>query len=192
MTERDLEILDFINLVGICRSSHIKQLFFKDCSKTVLNRRTAKLAEYGEVKRFRCDIFDREYVYYNDKKPNQRILRHDLYVTDLVTELLDSNVEIINLDRNVVVGDIISDAFMTLKYNNLKQHFFVEIQLSGKLSDCADKYNNLNAITEFANVKGINILPKLLIISNLKGEIKPRLKYKLLDCSLSNIDDCIL
>lgn len=192
MTDRDLEVLDFINLVGICRSTHLKELFFKDCSKTVLNRRTAKLAEYGEVKRFRSDLFEREYIYYSDKKPNQRILRHDLVVTDLVSELISNGAEILHLDRNVVIGEVISDAFIIIRKDNLKRAFLVEVQLSGKLTDCTDKYNNLDTIREFAESNGLNTMPKLLIVSNLRGDIKTRLKYIHLDCYLNNIQDCFL
>lgn len=192
MTERDLEVLDFINLIGICRSTHLKELFFKDCSKTVLNRRTAKLAEYGEVKRFRSDLFEREYIYYSDKKPNPRILRHDLYVTDLATKLIKSNIEILTLDRNVVIGNIISDSFIVIRKDNVRRAFLVEVQLSGKLSDCTDKYKDLDIIREFAEIQGLNIMPRLLIISNLKGSIKTKMKYIKLDCDLSNIQDCFL
>lgn len=192
MTERDLELLDFINLVEICRSTHLKELFFKDCSKTVLNRRTAKLAEYGEVKRFRSDLFEREYVYYNDRKPNPRILRHDLVVTDLVVSLINEGAEILHLDRNVVIGDIISDAFIIIRKENIKRAFLIEIQLSGKLTDCIDKYKNLDHIRDFAEEHGLNNMPRLLIISNLKGDIKTKMKYLHLDCYLSNIQDCFL
>lgn len=193
MTERDLEVLDFINLVTICRSTHLKQLFFKDCSKTVLNRRTAKLAEYGEVKRFRSDLFEREYVYYNDRKPNPRILRHDLVVTDLATEFIKNGSEILHLDRNVVIEDIIADAFIIIRKDNLKRAFLVEVQLSGKLADCTDKYNNIDTIRDFAESKGLNTMPKLLIVSDLRGDtIRTKLKYVHLDCYLSNIQDCFL
>ncbi len=192
MTDRDFKVLDFINLVGICRTIHLKKLFFNDCSNTVLNRRTSKLAEYGELKRFRCDIFDREYVYYNDKKPNQRILRHDLYITDLVLALLNMGVEIISLDRNVVIDNVISDAFIVTRYNNLKRSFLVEVQLSGKLSDCTDKYKNLDTIKNFMESQNLNTLPKLLVISDLKGPIKTKLKYYHINCSLDSVQECFL
>lgn len=192
MTERDLEVLDFINLVGLCRSTHLKQLFFKDCSKTVLNRRTAKLAEYGEVKRFRSDLFEREYIYYSAKKPNPRILRHDLMVTDLLVSLINEGAEILHLDRNVVIEDIIADAFIIIRKDNLKRAFLVEIQLSGKLTDCTDKYNNIDIIRDFAESKGLNTMPKLLIVSDLRGDIRTKLKYVHLDCSINCLDECFI
>ena len=192
MTERDLQVLDFINLVGICRTTHIKDTFFKECSSTVLNRRTAKLSEYGEVKRFRCDLYDREYVYYTEKKPNPRILRHDLYVTDLVVALKKYGAEIISLDRNVVINNIIADGFIIIKKDNIKRAFLIEIQLSGKLNDCTDKYKDIDAIRDFAEKEGLNTLPRLLIVSNLNGDVKTRMKYIHLDCSLSSIQECFV
>lgn len=196
MTNRDIMVLNFINLVGICRTKHIRQLYFKGLTDTVWNRRARFLEEYGELKRFRTPIFEREYIYYSNRKPNQRILRHDLYITDLVTALMDLGITDIQLERNVVIGDIISDGFIIIRYKKngrvFKRAFFIEVQLSGKLSDCMDKYNyNIEALKEFALERDLQVMPRILLISDMNEKIRVRLQYIQLDCLLSNIEKCI-
>jgi hypothetical protein len=196
MTERDLLVIDFINLIGICRTNHIKQLFFKDCHVNVWHRRAGKLEEYGELKRFRSPIFESEYVYYSDKKPHARLLRHDMYITDLVTELVDAGAEIIEFERNVCIGDLISDAFLVYRFQKDGKYYkvsaLIEVQLSNKLSDCTLKYNNEDIIREFAETKGLKALPRLVIISDLKGDTKCKLKVVHLNTELNNLVNSLL
>ena len=101
MTDRDISVLNFINLVGMCRTEHIRKLFFNGLTNTTWDRRANKLVEYKELKRFRSGIYNREYVYYIENKPNERILRHDMYITELVYKLLLLGVEVLCLDRNI-------------------------------------------------------------------------------------------
>ena len=53
MTERDIQVLNFINLVGMCRTEHIRNLFFQGLTNTTWDRRANKLYEYKQLKRFR-------------------------------------------------------------------------------------------------------------------------------------------
>lgn len=196
MTERDLKVLDFINLVEICRTEHIKDLFFKDCHVNVWHRRAGKLHEYGELKRFKSPMFENGYIYYSDKKPHARLLRHDMYVTDLATQLMASGAEIVELERNVTIGDLIADAFIVYRFERNGKYYkasaLIEVQLSGKLSDCTLKYNDENIIRDFAESKGLKVLPKLLVISDLKGDIKCKLKHIHLNTELNNLVDSLL
>ena len=116
MTDRDISVLNFINLVGMCRTEHIRKLFFNGLTNTTWDRRANKLVEYKELKRFRSGIYNREYVYYIENKPNERILRHDMYITELVYKLLLLGVEVLYLDRNIKLGNIISDGYMIIRY----------------------------------------------------------------------------
>ena len=46
MTDRDISVLNFINLVGMCRTEHIRKLFFNGLTNTTWDRRANKLVEY--------------------------------------------------------------------------------------------------------------------------------------------------
>lgn len=197
MTDRDISVLNFINLVGMCRTEHIRKLFFNGLTNTTWDRRANKLVEYKELKRFRSGIYNREYVYYIENKPNERILRHDMYITELVYKLLLLGVEVLYLDRNIKLGNIISDAYMIIRYkkNNtiIKRGILIEVQLHGRLSDCVDKYTDVESIKEYVINQGMQTLPSLLVISDLTGKIRNKiLKVINIDCSLDCVSECIL
>ena len=197
MTDRDISVLNFINLVGICRTEHIRKLFFNGLTNTTWDRRANKLVEYKELKRFRSGVYNREYVYYIENKPNERILRHDMYITELVYKLLLLGVEVLYLDRNIKLGNIISDGYMIIRYkkNNtiIKRGILIEVQLHGRLSDCVDKYTDVESIKEYVINQGMQTLPSLLVISDLTGKVRNKiLKVINIDCSLDCVSECIL
>ena len=197
MTDRDISVLNFINLVGMCRTEHIRKLFFNGLTNTTWDRRANKLVEYKELKRFRSGIYNREYVYYIENKPNERILRHDMYITELVYKLLLLGVEVLYLDRNIKLGNIISDGYMIIRYkkNNtiIKRRILIEVQLHGRLSDCIDKYTDIESIKEYVINQGMQTLPSLLVISDLTGKIRNKiLKVINIDCGLDCVSECIL
>ena len=197
MTDRDISVLNFINLVGMCRTEHIRKLFFNGLTNTTWDRRANKLVEYKELKRFRSGIYNREYVYYIENKPNERILRHDMYITELVYKLLLLGVEVLYLDRNIKLGNIISDGYMIIRYkkNNtiIQRGILIEVQLHGRLSDCVDKYTDVESIKEYVINQGMQTLPSLLVISDLTGKIRNKiLKVINIDCSLDCVSECIL
>ena len=197
MTDRDISVLNFINLVGMCRTEHIRKLFFNGLTNTTWDRRANKLVEYKELKRFRSGIYNREYVYYIENKPNERILRHDMYITELVYKLLLLGVEVLYLDRNIKLGNIISDGYMIIRYkkNNtiIKRGILIEVQLHGRLSDCVDKYTDVESIKEYVINQGMQTLPSLLVISDLTGKIRNKiLKVINIDCSLDCVSERIL
>ena len=197
MTDRDISVLNFINLVGMCRTEHIRKLFFNGLTNTTWDRRANKLVEYKELKRFRSGIYNREYVYYIENKPNERILRHDMYITELVYKLLLLGVEVLYLDRNIKLGNIISDGYMIIRYkkNNtiIKRGILIEVQLHGRLSDCVDKYTDVESIKEYVINQDMQTLPSLLVISDLTGKIRNKiLKVINIDCSLDCVSECIL
>ena len=197
MTDRDISVLNFINLVGMCRTEHIRKLFFNGLTNTTWDRRANKLVEYKELKRFRSGIYNREYVYYIENKPNERILRHDMYITELVYKLLLLGVEVLYLDRNIKLGNIISDGYMIIRYkkNNtiIKRGILIEVQLHGRLSDCIDKYTDVESIKEYVINQGMQTLPSLLVISDLTGKVRNKiLKVINIDCSLDCVSECIL
>lgn len=197
MTDRDISVLNFINLVGMCRTEHIRKLFFNGLTNTTWDRRANKLVEYKELKRFRSGIYNREYVYYIENKPNERILRHDMYITELVYKLLLLGVEVLYLDRNIKLGNIISDGYMIIRYKKdntiIKRGILIEVQLHGRLSDCVDKYTDVEPIKEYVINQGMQTLPSLLVISDLTGKIRNKiLKVINIDCSLDCVSECIL
>ena len=197
MTERDIQVLNFINLVGMCRTEHIRNLFFQGLTNTTWDRRANKLYEYKQLKRFRSEIYNREYVYYIENKPNERLLRHDMYITELVYKLLLLGVEVLYVERNIQLGNVITDGYIIIRYKKdntiIKKGILLEVQLHGRLSDCIDKYKDINPIKEYVINQGMQTIPSLLIISDLTGKARNKiLKTMCVNCSLDCLDKRIL
>ena len=120
-----------------------------------------------------------------------------MYITELVYKLLLLGVEVLYLDRNIKLGNIISDGYMIIRYkkNNtiIKRGILIEVQLHGRLSDCVDKYTDVESIKEYVINQGMQTLPSLLVISDLTGKIRNKiLKVINIDCSLDCVSECIL
>ena len=120
-----------------------------------------------------------------------------MYITELVYKLLLLGVEVLYLDRNIKLGNIISDGYMIIRYkkNNtiIKRGILIEVQLHGRLSDCVDKYTDVESIKEYVINQGMQTLPSLFVISDLTGKIRNKiLKVINIDCSLDCVSECIL
>ena len=65
--------------------------------------------------------------------------------------------------------------------------------MHGRLSDCIDKYTDINPIKEYVIEQGMQTIPSLLIISDLQGKIRNKiLKTMCVNCNLECLDKCIL
>ena len=86
MTNRDMEILEFLTLSRICTRKQVQELLFENKHQNVPLRRLKRLADDGYVNRkmFKVENTRSVYVYYLDKKPSKKLVEHDLYITCLL------------------------------------------------------------------------------------------------------------
>src|SRR5699024_10153476 len=145
MEARDKKVVDFINTFELCKREHIKELFFNEVHQNICMRRLKKLAEDGHIERIKME--GNIFIYYANKKPSKRLLRHDMYITDLVVKMLKLGYEIIDFKRSFLIGNIISDC--CIRYIDLEgktKHCVVEIQLNNRIEDCILKYKRFKDI----------------------------------------------
>lgn len=151
MRERDMKILKFISDVRICTNEDIQESFFKGLNKNVCYRRLNYLVECKLIKRsyFNMGKNKNIYIYYLDKKPSVKILKHDLLITKFLVKLISEGYEIIEFEKSPCLGEtltnsIIPDAIIKFKSSNDKiKHIFLEVQLSEH--DCIKKYYNIKS-----------------------------------------------
>lgn len=151
MRERDMKILKFISDVRICTNEDIQESFFKGLNKNVCYRRLNYLVECKLIKRsyFNMGKNKNIYIYYLDKKPSVKILKHDLLITKFLVKLISEGYEIIEFEKSPCLGEtltnsIIPDAIIKFKSSNDKiKHIFLEIQLQPY--DCIQKYYNIKS-----------------------------------------------
>ena len=107
LTERDMNIINFIHEVELATTQNINDLFFKDVSKTVLSRRLNHLVNYSYLKRTRIKELNNTYMYYINNKPKHLV--HELIGTTFYVSLSNLGYEIIRFMRNKKIGKCIVD-----------------------------------------------------------------------------------
>ena len=120
-----------------------------------------------------------------------------MYITELVYKLLLLGVEVLYVERNIQLGNVIADGYIIIRYRKdniiIKKGILVEVQLHGRLSDCIDKYKDINPIKEYVINQGMQTIPSLLVISDLTGKVRNKiLKVMCVNCSLDCLDKRIL
>ena len=182
MEKRDLEVINFINMIGICESSHVKDIYFPEVHKNICMRRLKKLADNEYINRVKME--GNIFVYYSEKKPSKRLLEHDMRITDFVVKMITEGYEILEFNRNLVVGSkpgtsnvvtngsIMPDAYIKYKCKDgVVRHLVLEIQLSNTVSSCISKYKNFKNIILDSDLKW-NSIPRIICITDMKDRIE--------------------
>lgn len=165
ITDRDIQILNFLDKVRLATKEQIHELFFYNVSDKVTYRRLNKLSDEDFIKRSYYNLGKNKnvYVYYLDKKPSKKLIKHDLYITDLIVYLIKLQYEIVEFEKSPVIGRVIPDAYIKIRREGKSKNLLLEVQLSN--NDCLSKYYNFkDVVLENTNW---NIMPRLLILSDL-------------------------
>lgn len=145
ITERDMKILELLTQLRFMSTNQIKDIIFSNVSPSVCYRRLDHLIKCKMINRkyYNLDKKSNAYVYYLDKPPRKKNLKHELLVSQFVTELFKQGHEIIEVGKAPIFKGIIPDAIIKFKKKNGSiKHLFLEIQLSKH--DCIEKYYNIN------------------------------------------------
>ena len=137
MTDRDINIVNFIHEVGLATTKNINDLFFSDVSRTVLSRRLNHLVDYNFLKRIRVKELNNSYMYYIDSKPKHLV--HELIGTSFYVALSNLGFNIIRFMRNKKLGNCIIDIIVIAEINGSEEVFFVEVQRHfNHITKCTD------------------------------------------------------
>ena len=184
MIERDLKILQFITTVRVCTTEQVKKVLFKDVSKRICYRRLTSLVDSKLLKRSYYHINNKNvYVYYTDKKPSKRNLKHDLLITELYVRLMQNEYEVISFEKTPKIVDIVPDVIVSFKNNKVRKSIFVEIQLSQH--DCIKKYFNIKR--KIINKTKMKHIPDTLYIVTDNNDLQVQ-KLKDLNIIIDNIN----
>ena len=165
MTERDMNIINFIHEVELATTQQICDLYFSDVSKTVLSRRLNHLVNYSYLKRTRIKELNNTYMYYINNKPKHLV--HELIGTTFYVSLSNLGYEIIRFMRNKKIGKCIVDIIVIAERNGIEEVFFVEVQRHfNHITKCTDKYKELYYSNEWKEV--FEEFPKVVVVSDMK------------------------
>lgn len=198
LTTRDREIYNFIEMVGICTAKQIKEVFLPNVDITKTYLRLRNLVSRGFIKEYKIGL---NKYYYVGRKTSEKMLEHDLKSTELVGFLKKSGAEILNFNRNRIIGQTLKgriyvDCYIAYSVKvggkTLKRHIVVEVQRSiqykvkpnyGYLYGCIEKYNHSSinqGLSLLTLENGFKEFPPLVVVTDIKDETSKLFTTKLL------------
>ena len=166
ITERDLKIVEFLDIVGVADTSTINKMFFNNSVKACKNS-MKPLYDFKLVKRLDRIYINQEYIYYTKKKPKQ--LEHKLLFSRFVAELKHNGAEIIKIKCPLKISDVITDGFIVYKVNGTTRMALVEVENQKSFKSNMSKYKNLYRSMVWKEY--FNVFPNIIVVSN-EREIK--------------------
>lgn len=165
MNKKSIKILNFIDIVQFCTREQVQKLYFKNSSIRYCNRYMSDLVDNKMLKRkyYNLDVKVNPYIYYKDKKPNKKILKHDLLITDTIVEFMNS-FSIKEIIKSPVIDDVKPDAMLVIRTGYSLQPVLVEVQLSKH--DCFTKYYNF--ARKFKKYSQLDEKPILYVVTDLE------------------------
>lgn len=179
LTERDKQCYDYLVSTRLpCSSSDLAKLFYhtgNPSSEVVIcNRRLKVMKELQYVEQYPRK-FGTENIFYVGSKPNEKSLRHRLLFTHVIATIATNGFDVdfksIEIEKQLLDGELRCDVFMTISYNNKKYQLIIECDTS--------KEFNVNGYTKLINKlkKGeIKFNYPLLILSICDFKIEDEIK----------------
>lgn len=182
MNEKSIKIIEFIDTVQFCTREQIQKLYFKNSSVRYCNRYMSDLVDNKMLNRkyYNLDVKVNPYIYYKDKRPNKKILRHDLLLTDTIIKFMNV-FSIKEIVKSPVIDDVIPDAMLVIRTGYSLQPVLIEVQLSKH--DCFTKYYNF--ARKFKEYSQLDEKPILYVVTDLELNM---IKLRDVDVVVDNLD----
>ena len=144
ITSRDQLLLSFLTSVRYATTQQIIDVIFPNVSKSIPYRRLDHLIKCKLINRKYYNLAEHTqgYVYYLDKKPLKKNLRHELKITQFYVELVRLGYTITSFEKTPIYRGFKPDAMVEFEVNGVIKKVFLEVQLSKH--DCISKYYNIN------------------------------------------------
>lgn len=166
ITDRDREIINFIDEIGFATINHIADLFF-NCNNfayDLARRRLKKIKENGNYLRsvYCSEINKLIYTPYDSKKTNIKI--HDIKLIDYLIKLKKLGCDVKEFELFPKFNNIVPDMYLKFVFDGYEYYQLVEIQLR------RDNVN-LDRFMIEDNIKSIltrcnNTLPTIVIVQD--------------------------
>lgn len=168
ITDRDREIINFIDKIGFSTINHIADLFFNgnNFSYDLARRRLKKIRDNGNYLRsvYCSEINKLIYIPINSKKISVKI--HDIKLVDYLIKLKKLGCNIKEFEMFPKFNNVIPDMFVRFEFDGYEYYQIVEIQLRHDNVD-------VNRLSKEENIRRIldrcgNTLPTLVIIQDTR------------------------
>ena len=194
LPDRDKKTIELIEKIGPLTREQIQRVLFKNVHLNVPNRRLTLLTDNKLIKRayYQLEQHKNVYVYYSNKKPSKRNIKHEIMVSEFITNVM-AICEVLEVETHYTIGNIISDAYMRYKDSEGKvRSLFLEVQLSNKVNDCISKYKDIKNII-LDERKDWQTIPRLIVITDLEhnNEQMKNIRIKYDTTEMNNLRDLL-
>ena len=166
ITDRDKNIIDFINKIGYSSIQNIQDMFFVNnrYGYDGARKRLKKIEEMGDYIRHFKNQETNEIIYIPSNSKLKRISTHNIKVLNYITKLSTLGCKITNVELEPVFNNIKPDAFIEFEFNNYKYYQLIEVQIRHDYVDL-NRFKNQETIESILNYTE-NVMPKLIIIQD--------------------------
>ena len=115
---KTLEVLTQLRFMTV---KQIQETIFSKKSPSICYKRLDHLIKCKLIKRKYYNLGEKSnaYVYYLDKAPKKKNLKHELLVSQFVTELIKQDFEILDIEKTPIYKGFIPDAIIKFKTGSL-------------------------------------------------------------------------
>jgi hypothetical protein len=163
ITQRDKQILKFIELYGGITINQCSKVFFNKTkhSYDLARKRMRKIMDMTDIKYFTNKITG-ERVYCDNKK----LTPHAIYVLDVLATFVQNGATVLEFTKEPswLDGKYRSDAFFKIEYNGVKRVMFLEVDVMH--STDMTKYEEIYASGYFQNIYNGNF-PLVIIVGDV-------------------------
>ncbi|MDO6355253.1 hypothetical protein Q3V94_09295 [Caloramator sp. CAR-1] len=188
ITEKDLQILEFVWQYGSITINQAYQMFFSNAAfgRDMARKRLKKLNDIGLLnKTILAQGLTNELIYYKERP----VSPHKLILLNLYAALKFYGAKINEFKMEYKVGNVRPDAFISFDYKDYTIIAFVEVVLTHQVNYKA--YEELKNTGQLQNELGT--FPLLVVIANNPEHYTGKnLKVKYLDYKLKNIHQELL
>jgi hypothetical protein len=168
LTQRDRDIINFIDNIGYATISNIADMFFSQnkFSYDIARKRLKKIKEFeGYIRSFNNqETNETVYIPYNSNK--KKVSIHDIMVVNYACKLKLLGCDIENIEIQPQFNNIIPDALVQFVFNGFRFYQLIEMQIRHSLINL-DRYNK-QGVMESIMSKTNETVPKLIIIQDTK------------------------
>lgn len=183
ITERDKEIIKFLEDFKVADTNSISKIFFNEKIRVTQNR----LKKLKDNKFINSDktYYSYQNIFYVRKKPSQ--IRHSLLLTQFIAELHSRNLDIEKYKVPFKICNIIADCLIVIKVKDYYKILFVEIE-NTKTFDLG-KYLKLKEHEEFKSK--FPIMPDIVVVTDKKIKTNDNLNIIKIKTDFSDISKLI-
>ena len=180
LTQRDIDIIEFLKRVVVADTQTILKIFFKDASLRTCQARLKMLVDNKHIKCFRENILEQN-IYFISRKPSS--YKHKIVFSRLLGEMYHQDIEIIKYKTPLKLHNIIADGFIIYRQNNQEKMMFIEVELT-KYFDLK-KYQDLYYSRKYK--EKFPVMPNILVVTNKSVKTDNKLNIKVCKLDLSDL-----